>query len=194
MKGNAVLHYIRVVFGLDKPETQTTPREREALHRFASGAKTAIEIGVFEGVNTVIISQSMGSNGKTIGIDPFFKGRLGVCYHERIARLHLRRNKVHKDVQLIVKLSFEAVNDIQQQADFIFIDGDHSYDGIRKDWEVFPDKLKPGGVMALHDTTTIPADGGYVQDSVRYYNDVIRHDNRFEWLETVDRMNVLRKK
>ena len=194
MKGNAFFHYVRFLFNIDKPDTQTSAGERDALKKYASGAKTAIEIGVYEGVNTVVISQVLDKTGKTYGIDPFFRGRLGICYHKLIARLHLKRNGVLQKAQLIEKLSYEAVDEVPGLADFIFVDGDHSYEGIQKDWKVFPDKLKKGGIMALHDTSIIPDDRGWVQDSVRYYNDVIRHDDRFEWLETVDRMNVLRKK
>jgi predicted O-methyltransferase YrrM len=194
MKGQSFFHYLGVLFGDRQPETHTTPREREALAKYASGASTVVEIGVFEGVNTVILSKAMSKDGKTFGIDPFFKGGLGVCYHKKITETHLKRNKVRNLVSLVEKYSFDAVSDIPATVDFIFIDGDHSWEGISKDWPLYSDKLKAGGIMALHDTSTIDADGGYVQDSVRYYNEVIRHDDRFEWVENVDRMNILRRK
>ena len=194
MKGYAVLHLFKVMLRIDQPNTQTTPAERKALEKYATGARTAIEIGVYEGVNTAIIARTLGQEGTTYGIDPFFKGRLGICYPKIITQLHLKRNGVSKRVGLIEKLSFDAVDDVPEKVDFIFIDGDHSYEGIRKDWALYSDKLKPGGIMALHDTSTITADAGYVQDSVRYYSDVIRGDQRYEWLETIDRMNVLRRK
>lgn len=194
MKGKSFIHYLGVLFGVSQPETQTLPGEREALAKYVSGATTVVEIGVYEGVNTAILSKAMGKNGKTFGIDPFFKGSMGICYHKLIAETHLKRNKVRNLVSLIEKYSFDAVNDIPEKVDFIFIDGDHSWEGISKDWPLYSDKLKAGGIMALHDTSVIEADGGYVQDSVRYYNEVIRHDDRFEWVETIDRMNILRKK
>jgi len=194
MKGESFFHYLGVLFGVSQPETHTTPGEREALARYVSGASTVVEIGVFEGVNTVILSKAMRKDGKTFGIDPFFKGGMGVCYHKLITETHLRRNKVRQHVSLIEKYSFDAVNDIPEKVDFIFIDGDHSWEGISKDWPLYSDKLKSGGIMALHDTSLIAEDRGVALDSVRYYNEVIRHDDRFEWVETVDRMNILRKR
>lgn len=194
MKGNAIMHLVKVIFGLDQPDTQTTAAERKALEKYASGAGTAIEIGVFEGINTVVISKALEANGKTFGIDPFFKGSMGICYHKVIAKLHLKKNRVSKNVVLIEKFSFDAVGDVPEKVDFMFIDGDHSYEGISKDWRLYADKVRTGGILALHDTSTIDADGGHIQDSVRFYNDVIRLDNRYEWLETIDRMNVLKKK
>jgi predicted O-methyltransferase YrrM len=194
MKGHAIIHLVKVVCGLEQPNTQTTAPEREALKKYASGAGTAIEIGVYEGINTAVISQALVGDGKTFGIDPFFKGSMGICYHKVITKLYLKRKRVSKNVVLIEKFSSDAVGDVPPKVDFIFIDGDHSYDGISKDWRLYADKVRPGGIMALHDTSTIDADAGYIQDSVRFYNDVIRLDDRYEWLETVDRMNVLRKK
>ena len=35
--------------------------------------------------------------------------------------------------------------------DFLFIDGDHSYDGVKRDFELWSSLVKIGGVIALHD-------------------------------------------
>jgi predicted O-methyltransferase YrrM len=48
----------------------------------------------------------------------------------------------------------EMFNDIKgfcPQFDFIFIDGDHSYDGVKKDFEMYKNLLSPRGVIAFHD-------------------------------------------
>jgi predicted O-methyltransferase YrrM len=194
MKGQAFFHMVRFIFGLDQPHTQTTAREREMLEKYASGASAAIEIGVYEGINTVVISRALAKGGKAFGIDPFFKGALGICYHKVIAKLHLKRNSVKDKVILVEKFSFDAVGDVPEAVDLIFIDGDHSYEGIRKDWQLYAEKLRPGGIMALHDTSVVGSGAGGVLDSVRFYDDVIQLDDRYQWLETVDSMNVLRKK
>lgn len=36
--------------------------------------------------------------------------------------------------------------------DFAFIDGDHSYDGVRSDFELWSPLVRPGGLVAFHDT------------------------------------------
>jgi predicted O-methyltransferase YrrM len=38
--------------------------------------------------------------------------------------------------------------------DFIFIDGDHSYNGARYDWDTYGPLVGPGGVIAFHDIIT----------------------------------------
>jgi len=54
----------------------------------------------------------------------------------------------------IQKPSLEAVNDFEDNSiDFIFIDGDHHYNAVSKDFKVWYPKIKNGGVMAGHDIT-----------------------------------------
>jgi len=35
--------------------------------------------------------------------------------------------------------------------DFIFVDGDHGYEGVKKDYEMYWPLVRGGGIMALHD-------------------------------------------
>jgi predicted O-methyltransferase YrrM len=38
-----------------------------------------------------------------------------------------------------------------EPADFLYIDGDHSYEGVRRDFEDYAPFVRPGGLVALHD-------------------------------------------
>lgn len=45
-------------------------------------------------------------------------------------------------------------NDIKfntEPYDFLFIDGDHSYEGVKQDWEYYGRLVKEGGIIAFHD-------------------------------------------
>lgn len=39
----------------------------------------------------------------------------------------------------------------QRPADVLFIDGDHTYVSVRKDWELYQGLVRPGGLAVLHD-------------------------------------------
>ena len=39
----------------------------------------------------------------------------------------------------------------EQPVDFIFIDGDHTYEGVRKDFEMYKPLIRNGGYIAFHD-------------------------------------------
>jgi predicted O-methyltransferase YrrM len=41
--------------------------------------------------------------------------------------------------------------------DFIFIDGDHTYDGVRRDLELYEPLVRPGGMIAFHDIVALDA-------------------------------------
>ena len=50
----------------------------------------------------------------------------------------------------------------QDDVDFLFIDGDHSYDAVKDDFEMYAPLVRPGGLVALHDIA-VHAFGGCQQ-------------------------------
>jgi predicted O-methyltransferase YrrM len=48
---------------------------------------------------------------------------------------------------------------LRGSVDLLFLDGDHSYDGVRADFENYTPLVKPGGLIAFHDveSTNHPA-------------------------------------
>jgi hypothetical protein len=76
----------------------------------------------------------------------------------------------------------------------MFVDGDHSWGGIERDWRDWSGRVSPGGIMALHDTR-VPEHNPAVAElgSCAFYREVIRHDSRFELVGSFDSLNVLRR-
>lgn len=57
-----------------------------------------------------------------------------------------------KRTKIIKKFSADAANDFEDNFfDFIYLDGDHSYEGVKKDLEIWYPKLKNGGLFCGHD-------------------------------------------
>ena len=52
-----------------------------------------------------------------------------------------------------------SLDRLRGSVDLLFLDGDHSYDGVRADFENFAPLVKPGGLIAFHDveSTNHPA-------------------------------------
>jgi predicted O-methyltransferase YrrM len=42
--------------------------------------------------------------------------------------------------------------------DFLFVDGDHSLEGVTRDYELYAPLVRPGGVVAFHDIVPGPAE------------------------------------
>lgn len=68
--------------------------------------------------------------------------------------------------------------------DVLFIDGDHAYDYVKKDMELFAPYVKPGGIMALHDR----AEDGPKQAIAEFNWD------GWEFVGEVKRLYIARKK
>ncbi len=195
MIGSNFLHFLKVRVNAEKPVTQTSANERALIRNYAKNALVSVEIGVFEAVNTVEIAKVISEKGVLYGIDPFFPGKLGINCQKQISLYHIRRNKVVDKVKLVEKLSFDAASDVPDNIDFIFIDGDHSWEGIEKDWNLWTPKVKSGGIVALHDTNYPAYDATYsAMDSIKFFNEVILRQNGFELVEKVDSLSVMRKK
>lgn len=176
-------------------KTQLTSSEQGALSRYSLNAKLALEIGVFEAVSTSIIAKNIVEEGKIFAIDPFEeKNIFGLSYAKDISITKLKRDRVFSKIIFIQKKSYEACSDVPDNLDFIFVDGDHSFEGISSDWNLFSKKLKIGGIIALHDVF-VPDFQKWksTMDSVSYFEDVISKDIDFKILERVDSMCILKR-
>lgn len=190
MSESQLLHYLLHRVGLAAAGTQTSATERRALARWAAGKRHLVEIGVWHGANTRRLREVMAEDGTITGVDPFPPGRLGTSFPMRIAVREIARCSRGR-FQLLRATSVAAVDRWEGPIDFLFIDGDHSYEGIRADWEGWSRFVAPGGVVCLHDSRATDerpiADAG----SVRYTAEVIARDRRFEVAEVVDTLTVL---
>ena len=188
------IHCARYFIGLDEAETQVTRNERELLARYVANKRRAVEIGVFEGSTTRFLAEQMDREGELYAIDPFFRGRFGICWGEIIARAEMQRSRGAR-IRAINALSYDAVRIIEGRFDFIFLDGDHSIEGITRDWCDWSDRVGPLGIFALHDTS-VPDYNPDVAElgTVKFFDEVILHDERFEHIEQIDSLNILRRR
>lgn len=74
----------------------------------------------------------------------------------RAQALAVASNRKH-DAIVCEMDSVEAAGKVADESlDFVFIDGDHSYDGCKRDIEAWLPKVKPGGWLMGHDYTIRP--------------------------------------
>lgn len=193
--GQALAHTVRYLLGWDEAATQTTEAERAAIAKYARDGRVAVEIGVYEGVSTVVIGKNLAAGAVLYAVDPFLPGRLGICWNRIIARREVDRAKLPCEVRFIRTTSHDALKRIDHpELDCVFVDGDHSLAGIQQDWQDWSGRVARGGFMLLHDTQ-IPAHNPHVAalGSFQYFRDTISNDERFETVEIVDSLSVLRR-
>lgn len=184
-----VLHQLRLV----RATSQTNSRELETLRKYASGAHLAVEIGTYQGVSAAVIASVLDPHGILFCIDPWpdSNARPNPSWH--ICQRHLRRQKVTHRINILRAASRDVRNKIPDVIDFVFIDGDHSWEGIKTDWEIVSPRIARGGVVCLHDSFVPPAEPWKHLPSVDFFHTVIGLDQQFRIVGQVDSMAVLRK-
>lgn len=65
--------------------------------------------------------------------------------------------------------------------DFAFIDGDHTYEGVREDWLNYSPMVRPGGLVAFHDTW--PNFDRHEPGVVRWVDELRHHLPSIEWTD-----------
>src|SRR5262245_42499050 len=145
MIGRSFTHFVRYFLGLDAAHTQTTVKERDLLVRLVQNKTCLVELGVYEGFTTGVIARAMRSDALLFAVDPFLSGRLGICWGKWIAHREAYKSAGSKKVVFLQQYSHEAAANFVHQPDFVFIDGDHSLEGIRRDWSGWSSKLSAQG-------------------------------------------------
>jgi predicted O-methyltransferase YrrM len=181
-------HYARVLCGMDLPYTDTSAAERAMLCTYAVGRKRIVEIGVAEGFTTRLLAEAADRDALIYGIDPFFRGRIGISWSLRIAKFQLRDHLASGKVKLIRTFSTQVGNAVPSTVDYVFVDGDHSLYGIIADWAFWTARLQSGGIIALHDVLGAQRFGSH-----RYFNTHIQNDHRFKIIDQQDSLAVLTK-
>ena len=105
-----------------------------------------------------------------------------------------RSTERFNNVTYITGNSHEVRNDISGKFDVIFIDGDHTYDGVKKDFELYSDLINKGGIICFHDiwdTEEHHRQGCYVD---KFWNEIkenYRHDELGKEIKTWGGIGVL---
>ena len=68
--------------------------------------------------------------------------------------------------------------------DFLFIDGDHTYKGIKRDFNMYSSLIKEGGIIALHDIVEHPPE---TECKVNIFWNKIKSD--YKYLEIIEDIN-----
>ena len=185
-------HYIAWKVGLASAMTQTSTAERDCLAGHAAGRRRLVEIGVWHGVTTRRLRAAMHPQGILSAIDPFPVGRLGFSVQQRIA--HREVSAVANGRVAWLRTTGSAAARDHAPVDFVFIDGDHSEEGLLADWHAWSALVERDGIVALHDSRSTPHRSIDDAGSVKVTNEVILRDERFAVVDCVDSLTVLRKR
>ena len=117
-----------------------------------------LEIGILYGGTTFLFANALQDDGMLISIDK----DLPAIYHQFLPYvaavkridIHLLRTDSHS------ARTPELVKTLLQDRplDALFIDGDHSYDGVKQDFKMYSPLVRSGGIIGLHDIVDHPTE------------------------------------
>jgi len=115
-----------------------------------------VEIGTAQGGTLFLMLRSLPARAHVVSVD-LPRGQFGGGYpHWKIPLFHamawggpqltlLRGSSQTAEMRDRVRASLAGA------ADFILIDGDHSYEGAKRDFDLYRTIVAPGGMIAFHD-------------------------------------------
>lgn len=151
------------------------------LNTFLQPGCCGVEIGIDKADTTIHVLKNCSNLTYLYAVDP---------YVEREDRYNLVKKELFKfgKCKFIRKTSQDAAAEIPNGLDFIFIDGDHSYEGVKCDLDNYVPKLKSGGLLTGHDWTCIRKDLGVVQAAGEFLS---KHEHLFKPLFTNEELEKM---
>jgi len=123
--------------------------------------KSYLEIGSAKGGTLFVISKAINKNAEIVSLDlpgGRFGGGSSLLYLPIFKRLVLKTQKLHQlRGNSHDKKHIEILKNIyKNKIDLLFIDGDHTYTGVKKDFEMYSPLIRKGGLILFHDIAKHP--------------------------------------
>lgn len=153
--------FYEIIFRLKYPMidpifTHLTIDEKNTLISLSkkSNALVSVEIGSYHGASSCCIAEGImknGGNGKLFCIDTWQNNSMSEGEKDTFNEFLSNTCDYKKIICPLKGWSYDIAHEFDEKIDFIFIDGDHSYDGVKKDVDLWLPKLNPGALIVMHD-------------------------------------------
>jgi predicted O-methyltransferase YrrM len=121
--------------------------------------KTVVEIGTARGGTLFMLARLASPDALIVSIDlpggeygggyPAWKAPYYRRFASKTQRIELMRDNSH-DAKTVEKLEKILGG---KKIDLLFIDGDHTYEGVKRDYEIYSPLVRDGGVISFHDVS-----------------------------------------
>lgn len=110
--------------------------------------KTIVEVGTHKGGNSFLFCHAVPSAQRVVGVDLCVQNGAKLVHFVRPGQRYF---PLHGDSQTAAMKARVQSRLGGSTVDFLFIDGDHSYKGVKADYELYSPLVRSGGIIALHD-------------------------------------------
>lgn len=140
-------------------ESHMTIKERVKLYQLSLNKKTIVEIGSYLGASSycfaLAISKNNISDARVICVDSWQNDAMSEGNRDTFLSFKKNVAPFSENIIPVRGMSFdviESVRSISSYVDVLFIDGDHSYEGVKADWENYKSLLGAGSIVIMHDS------------------------------------------
>jgi MMP 1-O-methyltransferase len=160
LRDDVRLRALGVGLGLIPPRVMHSREDARVLLDAARGARSVVEIGVYEGASALLLCDALGADAELHLIDPFGAhpdalpsgwGATEWATRRSLARARRRAGASAPTVTWHIAMSHEVAARWQRTVDLVFIDGDHSEAGCEQDWNSWHTHVARGGRVVFHD-------------------------------------------
>jgi predicted O-methyltransferase YrrM len=137
--------------------------------------QTVLEIGTHRGGTLYLWARLARPDATLISID-LPGGKFGGGYSPFRAPIYRRFAQERQKLNLMRADSHDASTLEEtrrllsgRQIDLLFIDGDHTFEGVKKDWEMYSPLVRAGGLIVFHDVA-----GNYEETHVKAFWDTVK--------------------
>ncbi|MFM6221666.1 MAG: class I SAM-dependent methyltransferase [Dolichospermum sp.] len=151
--------------------------------------QSVCEIGTADGGTNFLLSQAIPSVKLMIGVDLFVKNKFKLSYFSKSSQEIKFVDGSSYDENTMTKVK-QILGD--RQLDLLFIDGDHNYEGVKKDFLKYRHLVREGGIIVFHDivpdyfTRHGVKTGRWVGGVPIFWNEIKSSYQHWEFIENTD--------
>lgn len=208
------LRYRRITKYLSIPGYLTVNEAKalyDAARNLPSRKPVVVEIGSHLGKSSFVLAKALQRTKRPAGrlycIDPFdasgdtsavadYEARRKAIQQPLLVQFksNMKKGAVEQTVTPIVGLSHEvAMSFSEPSIDMLFIDGNHDYPAVKRDFLDWVPKLTVGGVLALHDVFATPFDDHY-DGPWKVISEYVLNNSEWKWFRLVDTLALVEKR
>ncbi|MBP7652815.1 class I SAM-dependent methyltransferase [Candidatus Dependentiae bacterium] len=146
---------LKKIKNIDRIFTHLTSEEKYILYELALKKNGVfVEIGSFLGASSLCIARALKEKNKNeilYCVDTWENDAMNLDKNDTFDEF-LNNTFDYKNYIIPIRgFSYNTANEFSCKIDFIFFDGDHSYAGIKKDWDLWSSKLSEKAIVVFHD-------------------------------------------
>lgn len=137
-------------------ESHLTMKERIRLNELALGKRNICEIGSYVGASACCFGAAVKADqaARILCVDTWNNDAMTEGRRDTWSEFKKNTEKYSRNIVPVRGYSTQVAEVVRasiSELDLFFIDGDHSYEGAKADWELYKDLLKPGAIVIFHD-------------------------------------------